>query len=167
MIGLLGSAIGNQMLQGEMNVFAANLQCEEMATGKASYWELLEIDFGTRHDSSKTEKEFQITGSMKETSQMLYQMETIVPGSVFDAKFILTADNEMMVSAFWHALQLFKDNGTVGAMSSKGNGLIDVDYTVPAGATDLYTNFLETNKAEIVAFFEGISKEKEKAKKGK
>ena len=165
MIGLLGSAIGNQMLQSEMNVFAANLCCSEMETGKASYWELLEVDFGTRHDSSKTEKDFEITGAMKETSQMLYQSEVVVPGAVFDAKFVLTSDNAMMVSAFWHALQLFKDNGTIGAMSARGNGLIDVDYTIPAGATDLYTNFLEANKAEIVAFFDEISKEK--PKKGK
>ena len=136
-----------------------------MGTGEASYWELLEIDFGTRHDSSKTEKEFDIQGSMKETSQMLYQSEVIVPGSVFDAKFILTSDDEMMESAFWHALQLFKDNGIVGAMSARGNGLIDVDYTIPTGATKLYTDFLEANKAEIIDFFDEISKEK--PKKGK
>lgn len=162
MIGLLGSAIGNQMLQSAMNVFAADICCSELGTGKSSFWELLEIDFGTRLDSSKTEKEFEITGEMKETTQMLYQIEKIIPGTRFTSKMILDSEDELMESAFWHALTLFKQNGIIGGMSARGNGLVNVEMEIPKDGGKLYCDYIETNKTEIQSFFSILNEEKKK-----
>lgn len=162
MLGLLGSAIGNQMLQSAMNVFSADICCSELGTGEASFWELLEIDFGTRLDSSKTEKEIEITGEMKETTQMLYQIEKIIPGTQFSGKMILDSDDELTQSAFWHALKLFKENGIIGGMSARGNGLVNIEIDIPVDGDKYYCDYLEKHKSEIQSFFSELNEEKKK-----
>jgi hypothetical protein len=77
-IGLLGSAIGNGTIEGELKVTGARLRCIENNTGNCTFWELIELNFGTRHDDSKAETnikiniEFDKKGKEKEapTTQM-------------------------------------------------------------------------------------------------
>lgn len=157
MIGLLGSAIGNQTIEGELKVGGARPQCLEHGTGQLSFWELIQTKFQTRLDSSKTEKDIEIVSNSKEapTSQMIYQYETFVIGTKFNSSFAIVSDNELLISAFYHLLTLFKENNYICGNSARDSGLIDLsDLKIPEGANQLYLDHLETNKEEIFKYFQ-------------
>lgn len=154
MISLLGSAIGNMTIQGEMKVGGARLQCKENGTGKKSYWEHIEVAFGTRYDSSKTEKSIEITGvTGEEKNQMKYEYEVFVRGSKFDSVFALVTKNELLISAFWRAMKVYKQYGYIAGKSARDSGLIDIAIDVPKDADKLYLDYLEQNKDQINKYF--------------
>lgn len=154
MIGLLGSAIGNMTIEGELKVGGARLQCRENGTGDLSYWELVNIVFGTRLDSSKTETDIDLVETGKEpTSQMKYEYEVFIVGSKFDHTFALTTDNELLISAFWHMIELFKENNFICGNSARDSGEIDIKIDVPEGASKLYLDHIESKKDEIQKYF--------------
>jgi len=154
MIGLLGSAIGNMTIEGELKVGGARLQCRENGTGDLSYWELVNVVFGTRLDSSKTETDIDLVETGKEpTSQMKYEYEVFIVGSKFDHTFALTTDNELLISAFWHMIELFKENNFICGNSARGSGEIDIKIDVPEGASKLYLDHIESNKEDIQKYF--------------
>ena len=155
-IGLLGSAIGNQTIEGELKVSGARPQCLEHGTGEVSFWELIETKFQTRLDSSKTEKDIEVISDKKEapTSQMIYQYETFIVGSKFNHSFTLVSDNELLKSAFYHLLILFKENNFICGNSARDSGLIDLSkLEIPRDPNKLYLEYLEKNKEEIQKYF--------------
>lgn len=156
MIGLLGAAIGNQTIEGELKVSGARPKCLEHGTGAVSFWELIETKFQTRLDSSKTEKDIELVNDMKKdaTTQMIYQYEVFIVGTEFNSNFTLTTEDHLLTSAFWHMLSLFKENNFIGGNSARDSGLIDLSsLEIPEGATDLYTGYLDSNKEEIQKYF--------------
>lgn len=156
MIGLLGSAIGNMTIQGEMKVGGARLQCKENGTGEKSYWELIDVTFGTRLDSSKTEKGIEIKGATgEEKNQMKYEYEVFVRGSKFDSVFAVVTTNELLISAFWRAMKVFKNHGYLVGNSARDSGLVEIDIEVPVDGDQLYLDYLKENKTEIKEYFNG------------
>lgn len=163
-IGLLGSAIGNSTIEGELKVFGGRLQCLENQSSEVSFWEQIKIIFSTRHDDSKTENqiiiidEYDKKGKQKEapTTQMYYQYETFVKGSIFDSSFVLTTDNEVLISCFWRMIQLWKENNYIGGNSARDTGLIDLQIDIPFDADKLYLDYLEKNKNEILRYFHNV-----------
>lgn len=157
MIGLFGSAIGNMTIQGEMKIAGARPLCLEYSTGNLSYWELLGKTFQIRLDSSKTEKEIEIESSGNEpTSQMKYEFEVFNVGTKFNHQFILTTEDELLKSAFYHALQLFTENNFIGGNSARDSGEIDLTKLkalIPEDSNKTYLEYLENNKEEIVKYF--------------
>lgn len=155
MIGLFGSAIGNMTIEGEMLVQGARLKCIENDTGDISFWEQTELNFGTRLDSSKKEKNINIIEGKKETrtSQMIYQFENFVTGSEFDSSFILKSDNELIVSAFWRMIKLWKEFPIIGGNSARDAGIIDINIDIPDNADKLYLDYLDKNNINIKDYF--------------
>jgi hypothetical protein len=160
-IGLLGSAIGNMTIEGEMKVMGARLRCLEHNTGNCTFWELVELNFGTRHDDSKTEKdidinvEFDKKGKEKEApkTQMYYQYENFVTGTVFDSSFILTTDNDLLISVFWRMIKCWKENNFIGGNSARDAGMIDINIEIPENSDKLYLDYLQEHKSEILKYF--------------
>ena len=160
-IGLLGSAIGNMTIEGEMKVMGARLRCIEHNTGNCTFWELVELNFGTRHDDSKTEKDIEINvefdkkGKEKEapTTQMYYQYENFITGSVFDSSFIITTDNELLISVFWRMMKCWKENNFIGGNSARDAGMIDINIYIPEKSDKLYLDYLQEHKSEILKYF--------------
>jgi hypothetical protein len=154
MLGLLGSAIGNMTIEGELKVIGARLECIENGTGDVSFWELIEENFGTRRDDSKTESEIEITGEMTETTQMLYQYECFITGCLFNSSFYITTDNELLISAFWRMMELYKEFGFIGGNSARDSGMVDVMIEIPENASKLYLEYLKENKIKIKSYFQ-------------
>lgn len=152
-IGLLGSAIGNMTIEGELKVIGARLRCKENGTGDITFWQFVEHNFGTRLDSSKREKEIEIVDNMKEKSQMIYQYENFVSGSVFDAAFVLTTGDELLISTFWRMMKLWKEEPFIGGNSARDNGMIELDIDVPENGDAMYLEYVENNKSKIKEYF--------------
>ena len=164
MIGLLGSAIGNMTIEGELKVGGARVRCVENGTGDRSYWELLDSTFGTRLDSSKTENEIQIKSETeeKQVNQMKYEYEVFCVGTVFDHQFVLTSDSELLTSAFWHALSLLKEDPFLCGNSARDAGEVDFLFKIPKNANQKYLDYLEKRKDSIKLYFEPLEKGKKR-----
>lgn len=157
MIGVLGSAIGNMTIEGDMMVGWAYPICRERGTGDKSYWQYLDTVFQTRHDSSKTEKEIDLVGDEKEgAQQMKYEYEVFAPSTLFEHRIACTSNQPLIISAFWHLLTLFKNNPFICGQGAVGNGEIDLtNLDVPDGANQAYVEYIESKKAELKAHWEG------------
>jgi hypothetical protein len=154
-IWLLGAATEGQILEGELKVGRAKLKCKENENGNISYWELIEMDFGTRLDSSKNEDTIKIAGFQEETSQMLYQNEMIVSGAEFEHVFVLqNENNSLLQSCFWRMIELFKENNFIGGNSARGYGMIEIPIQIPKNASEEYLEYLNSNKDEIKKYFQ-------------
>lgn len=169
-IGLLGSAIGNQTIEGELKVSGLDLHCLENNNGDSSYWEFLYTVFGTRLDSSKTETHIFITENelRKNASadQMIYQYETFIKGSQFDGLFTVTSNKSLIISAFWRLIEVLKENNYICGRSAVDNGLIDINIEVPKDGSKEYIDYLQENKEAIYSYFQssinnGIDKDLE------
>lgn len=171
MIGLLGSAVANQTIQGELRVGQAKVRCQEYGTGNLSYHDLINVVFATRLDSSKLENELKINETAlgkDDTNQMKYEYEVFITGAIFEHSFACTTENPMIVSAFWRMLELFKQQPFITAKGSVGHGELDLSgIEIPEGASDLYLNHLRDNAEKICKYWAERSIPKENAKKGK
>lgn len=160
MLGLFGSAVGNQTIQGELKVGQARLKCIENNSGSLSYHDQIEVVFGTRLDSSKLENEIQIEGEDKETHQMKYEYEVYSVGSAFEHSFACTSESVLINSAFGRMLQLFIHQNYIVAKSAIGHGEIDLSELVNAyentegqfSQVD-YLEYLRANAEEIKAYW--------------
>jgi len=152
-IGLLGSAIGNMTIEGEMKVIGARLRCKENGTGDLSFWQLIEQNFGTRLDSSKREKKIEIVNNTEQKSQMIYQYENFITGSVFDSAFVITTEDELILSAFWRMMKLWKENNFIGGNSARDSGMIDISMDIPENADAKYLEYISSKSKEIKEYF--------------
>jgi len=153
MIGLFGSAIGNMTIQGSLRVGMAAPACWERGTGEQPYRTFLDVQFGTRHDTAKLEKNIEVHGEGGK-NQMKYEYEVFSPGTPFIHKFGLTSDDPLMVSTFYRMLKLFKVNNYLCAKASVGNGEVDLSgIQVPADGDKLYLDYLEKNRERIQEAF--------------
>jgi len=150
-LGLLGAAIGNMTIEGEMKVGWAYPLCLERGTGEKSYWQYLDTVFQTRHDSSKTEKEIELTGE-DHTQQMKYEYEVFADGTPFEHRIACTSKDPLIVSTFWHALKLFETAPYLGGMGSVGNGEVLPIWNL-AGDGKKYLQYLDKNKEKIKEFW--------------
>jgi len=156
MLGVLGSAIGNMTIEGEMLMGWAYPLCRERGTGDQSFWQFLDTVFQTRHDSSKTENGLELTGDGKEDpQQMKYEYEVFAPGTPFEHRIACTSDKELIVSAFEHLIDLFKASPYIGGQGSVGNGELDLsELKIENGVTsNVYTKYLDENQVKIHEFW--------------
>lgn len=156
-IGLLGSAVGNMTIEGEMKIGWAYPLCRERGTGEKSYWEYLDTVFQTRHDSSKIDKEFELTGE-DQTQQMKYEYEVFADGTPFEHRIVCTSHDPLLLSCFSHALKLFKENPYIGGMGSVGNGEIAIEWDdAQLGSSDEYCQYIDSNNEDIKEFWENAT----------
>jgi len=138
-------------IEGEMKVGWAYPLCLERGTGEKSYWQYLDTVFQTRHDSSKTEKEIELTGE-DHTQQMKYEYEVFADGTPFEHRIACTSKDPLIVSTFWHALKLFETAPYLGGMGSVGNGEVLPIWNL-AGDGKKYLQYLDKNKEKIKEFW--------------
>lgn len=155
-LGLLGAAIGNMTIEGEMKVGWAYPICKERGTGERSYWEYLDTVFQTRHDSSKTEKQIELTGEAQ-TQQMKYEYEVFADGTPFEHRIVCTSFDPLIIASFWQTLRLFEASPYLGGMGSVGNGEIKPSWELKKNGEQLYLDYLKENKSEIKEFWENAT----------
>jgi len=154
-IGILGAAIGNMTIEGDMKIGWAYPLCKERGTSDKSYWQYLDTVFQTKHDSSKTEKNLELSQvdysekQMEQTHQMKYEYEVFSDGTPFDHRIACVSDNPLLISVFWHCLKLFNESPYIGGMSAVGNGEVKPDWNLPDNENEYYVNYIEENKDKI------------------
>jgi CRISPR/Cas system CSM-associated protein Csm3 (group 7 of RAMP superfamily) len=157
MIGLFGSAIGNMTIEGEMKMGAMRPLCLEHGNGESSFWEFLGTEFGTRRDDSKLERDIKLVAGLsakKESAQqMKYGYEVFIKGTQFSHQIICSTYNKLIKSAFFHMLELFKQNPFIGGQSTTGNGELKLGYDIPENANTEYLNYLQDNQIAIQEYF--------------
>ncbi|MDA8115746.1 MAG: hypothetical protein M0Z43_13630 [Acidithiobacillus sp.] len=157
MLGVLGAAIGNMTIEGELKVGWAYPLCCERGTSAQSYWEYIDTVFQTRSDSSKTEKAIALSGG-DHTQQMKYEYECFSSGTPFEWRLACTATKPLIVSAFWHLLALFQAEPYIGGMGAVGNGEISMDLLreIPEGGSDEYLAHLEKNAGAMQEYWQEV-----------
>lgn len=152
-ISLVGSALGNQMIQGKLKVGMADIVCaetkhyiEEYSDYDFSAYNLKGSDFGTRLDDLKEGK----TEEDEQAHQMKYEFETLIRGTKFTHEFILEDCNSIEKACFHRMMSLWGERPYLGGKSGTGYGKVRLDYQGIDDLTDIsYLNYLHDRKEEI------------------
>ena len=151
-ISLVGSALGNQMIQGKLKVGMADIVCaetkhyiEEYSDYDFSAYNLKGSDFGTRLDDLKEERD-----DDEQAHQMKYEFETLIRGTKFTHEFILEDCNSIEKACFHRMMSLWEERPYLGGKSGTGYGKVRLDYQGIDDLTDIsYLNYLHDRKEEI------------------
>lgn len=157
-ISLLGSALGNQMIQGKLKVGIADIVCSETAHYHLDYesdfqsYNLKAVDFGTRLDDLKEER-----NDDGQAHQMKYEFETLIRGTRFTHEFVLENCNNIERSCFKRMIDLWNERPYLGGKSSTGYGKIKLDYPdINTLSNKAYLDYLNDNKDKITVFLDDL-----------
>lgn len=168
-ISLVGSALGNQMIQGKLKVGIGNLVCQEtkdyvdgLDTDFSSY-NLKASDFGTRLDDlkeGKTKEEQKAKKQKDEQSnQMLYEFETVVRGAIFTHEYVLEDASPVERACFKNAYDLLCERPYLGGKSATGYGKMRFDYPSLNSdeiSTAPYFDYINENKDDMCALLDEL-----------
>lgn len=157
-ISLLGSALGNQMIQGKLKVGMADIVCSETKHYHTDYnsdfsaYNLKAIDFGTRLDDLKEER-----NDDGQAHQMKYEFETLIRGTKFTHEFVLENCNPIERACFRRMFDLWNERPYLGGKSSTGYGKVKLDYPEIIKLSDKkYIDFLNDNAENITKFLDDL-----------
>lgn len=152
-ISLLGSALGNQMIQGKLKVGLADIVCSEtsqyisddaLSTDFSAYG-LQGSDFGTRLDSLKENTE-----NDKVKTQMKYEFDTIIRGAKFTHEFSLEDALPHERACFIRMLNLWQTRPYIGGKSGTGYGKVKLSYDYDSQGELDYLDYISDNKEDII-----------------
>lgn len=163
-LALLGTAIGDQILQGKMKSPIFLPICKETAeyTGEESdisFYDMLEEVFYTRKDDLKS-VEYNVTQDEKKKenpTQMKYEMQCLSAGTELTGTIIVENVNEVEESMVNATLKKLQETPFIGGKSSAGHGEVDINYDELANK-EIYCNYLEENKEEIRQWIREVEK---------
>lgn len=162
MFFLLGTAAGNQTIQGALKVGQANLVCEENGYNDLTFRALIEVLFGTRLDSAKLENGIDIEDDEDDGKhQMIYEYEVFVKGAKFEHEFCLSLENHKWAKpTFYAMLKIFMDFGFIAAKGSIGHGSVELAEYLHKAIIEIEPNYV--NYAQ--QYFDYLTENKEKIK---
>jgi len=167
-LALLGTAIGDQILQGKMKAPIFLPICKETQdyTGiesDISFYDMLEEVFYTRKDDLKS-VEYNIKEEEKEKKgdpvQMKYEMQCLSAGTELIGIMIIENVNEVEEAMINATLKKLKEVPFIGGKSAAGHGHVDMQYG-ELESEETYYKYLEDNKEEIrqwIREIEGVLK---------
>ena len=152
-ISLLGSALGNQMIQGKLKVGMGDIVCAETKhyiTDYSDYdfsaYNLKGSDFGTRLDDLKEGKK----DDDEQAHQMKYEFETLIRGTKFTHEFILEDCNSIEKACFCRMMKLWEERPYLGGKSGTGYGKVKLDYPGIDELSDIqYIDYINNRKDEM------------------
>ena len=172
-ISLLGSALGNQMIQGKLKVGIGNIVCDETKhyieednPDSFSAYNLKSTDFGTRLDDLEigrqisSNEDAEDKENTEQHNQMKYEFESLIRGTKFTHEFILEDMLPHEKGCFSRMLELWKERPYLGGKSGTGYGMISFEYNLPDDlpSSQVYLDYLEENKDDIQRFLVGLCK---------
>jgi hypothetical protein len=155
MFSIFGGGVGNQLIEGKMNVGALYPICREtshllpgdMQDVDVSWRQYLTEQSYTRTDDAKNERLHQrflaapdnamLPGGEAEDTkkkperkpqQMRYTMELIAPGAMFHQRIDLMDMSELELGAFVSGLHEFRRHPFLGGNNRIGHGLCEITY---------------------------------------
>ena len=158
-ISLVGSALGNQMVQGKLKVGMADIVCAETKHYLRDYddynfsaYNLKGSDFGTRLDDLKEERD-----DDEQAHQMKYEFETLIRGTKFTHEFILEDCNDVEKACFRRMFELWNERPYLGGKSGTGYGKVKLDYPEINSLSDEdYLKYVDENKEPICNFLDEL-----------
>lgn len=156
-LGLIGTAIGNQILTGCLKVDHAFPVCKEyhacLADGYRaddraahSVRTFTDISFGTRKDDLRAER-----GENDQAMQMLIEFECFIPGTRFVHGFTLEYASPLEVSCFAHMLDLWRAQPWIAGKSASGYGRVAFEYESDGEelSGQRYREYLESGRDKL------------------
>lgn len=150
---LFGASYSNQMIEGRVLVGHLLPICRELSeyTGidsKVSFYQLIGRMFQTRRDELRVK-----TQDDEQPVQMLVEYEVFSAGTRFYHEIVLETTDEgymLDLSTLTRALKIWMQNPYIGGKSSIGFGKLQIQYSMPSGASeDHYVRFIEDNSDTI------------------
>lgn len=149
-LSLLGSAIGNRVIPGRVNVGDLRPACREWGNGAIPAAQLMEWSFLTRREDYEGRTDDDGHTGMIANTEVLKSGTKLIGGLDIDSHA-----SEIERSALGLGLQLMAKRGMLGAENRRGLGkcLITLD-----GAPDptLYNKWIAEHRAEIIAYLNDI-----------
>lgn len=165
-LALLGTAIGDQILQGKMKAPIFLPICKETVdyTGiesDISFYDMLEEVFYTRKDDLKS-VEYNIKEEVAKKKnddpvQMKYEMQCLSAGAELTGTIIVENVNEIEESMVNATLKKLQETPFIGGKSAAGHGQVDMQYDELENE-ETYYNYLEENKEEMRQWIREVEK---------
>lgn len=164
-ISLLGSALGNQMIQGKLKIGIADIVCSETKHFIENYegsdfsaYNLKSTDFGTRLDDLREVKETEEENKEKEQAhQMKYEFETIIRGTKFTHEISLEDCTDVEKACFKRMMNLWAERPYLGGKSGTGYGKIQFNYPkLDELSEEPYLQYIQENKEDMVALLDEL-----------
>lgn len=167
-LALLGSALGDKILQGKMKSAIFLPVCKETQdfTGiesDESFYDMLEEVFYTRKDDLKS-VQYNINQEEKKKKddpvQMKYEMQCLSAGTELTGTIVVENVNKVEESMLNSTLKKLQEVPYIGGKSAAGHGKVDIKYE-ELESEKTYYNYLEENKEEIrtwIRELEGVLK---------
>jgi len=153
-LSVLGTALGNRILSGRVNVLDARPRCIEWASGPQRAAELMEWQFLTRREDHEGHGDDDHHG-------MIANTECLCTGTILDAGLDISKHaTPLEVSALACGLELLRERGYLGAENRRGFGQVQIDlnHCFEAGAWirvfdgEKYNRFLADEREQIVDY---------------
>lgn len=165
-LSIFGSALGDRMLQGKIEVGCAYPECKELETGELSVYDLMDnvrhirIDdmkliFGDDYvDRAKKEIKLNKKGEIidDKAQMMFYDIEVMSKGAILNWSVSIDSKNKMEYACLARALKQLQEFGYLGGKSSAGYGQFKFLESVEKMDSTLYDQHLEDSKEEIKEF---------------
>lgn len=163
-LALLGTALGDQILQGKMKTPIFLPVCKETVdyTGEESeisFYDMLEDVFYTRKDDLKS-----VTYNIKEEdkkkenpTQMKYEAQVLSAGTELVGTIVIENANKIEESLIHAGFKRLEEVPFIGGKSAAGHGKVDLSYR-ELEPVDTYYNYLEENKEEIRQWLRKVEK---------
>jgi len=166
-LAILGTALGDQILQGKMKSAIFIPICKETTdyTGKendTSFYDMLEDIFYTRKDDLKSVT-YNIQNEEEKKKkdnpvQMKYEQQCLSAGTELTGTIVIENCNQVEESLINATLKKLEEVPFIGGKSSAGHGKVDLEYR-DLEDVDTYYNYLAENKEEIRDWIRKVEKE--------
>ena len=144
-LSVLGSALGNRIIEGCVNFNDFVPSCTEWGTGERSVHEILDWHFLTRREDHEGHDQGEHSG-------MIANTECICAGARFTSGIDYRPHiSDLEKSLIGMGLSLMAGHGYVGAENRRGFGNVRIEQE-KAESGDVYDEFLQENKEVIVKY---------------
>jgi len=148
-VSILGTALGNRVLSGRINVCDARPQCEEWGTGGVPVGNMFEWTYLTRREDYENH-------AAGENSSMIANTECLKAGTVLLGGLDISDHvTDVERACIGRGLELLRNAGYIGAENRRGLGQVNVEIeNLPESAP--YDEYLKSHRMEIVTYLEDI-----------
>ncbi|MFH1432378.1 MAG: RAMP superfamily CRISPR-associated protein [archaeon] len=159
-ISLFGTAIGQQLIQGKLDVgqlipISCQTKSRTNIDSEISIYSLLDERSATRRDDME-DKTKGTQDPDEQKQQMRYTHEVLVAGTEFYHYFTLKSCNELETGAFWSTLAEFSKYPKIGGLGCRGFGMVKLGYTIETELAQKYEAWVVESKETITKYFKEL-----------
>lgn len=148
-LSLLGTALGNRVISGRVNICDCRPQCQEWGNGDPFVGDLFEWTYLTRREDHENH-------AAGDNSSMIANTECLKAGTVLTGGIDVSEHaTDLEKSCLGVGLQRLQQTGYLGAENRRGLGQVQIAIE-NAPDVALYETYLSDNRVKIVAYLEEI-----------